>query len=128
MRLWHLSPSVNSIFKHTCAAIHWGYTSDIWSDPSSTSKRYVCQQRRLWRDCASRSLARAFAVRLCDKYHNLMSWLVWCAIAEQFEYSYIWQWLYKTVSATCLPVTFLARFYIEKKLYNRDMSKAFVSL
>ena len=22
MRLWHLSPSVNSIFKHTCAAIH----------------------------------------------------------------------------------------------------------
>ena len=24
MRLWHLSPSVNSIFKHACAAIHWG--------------------------------------------------------------------------------------------------------
>ena len=24
----------------------------------------------------SRSLARAFAGRLCDKYHNLMSWLV----------------------------------------------------
>ena len=52
MRLWHLSPSVNSIFKHACAAIHWGYTSDIWSDPSSTSILYVCEQRRLWRDCA----------------------------------------------------------------------------
>ena len=37
MRLWHLSHSVNSIFKHACVAIHWGYTSDIWSDPSSTS-------------------------------------------------------------------------------------------
>ena len=33
MRLWHLSPSVNSVFKHTCAAIHWCYTSDFWSRP-----------------------------------------------------------------------------------------------
>ena len=30
----------------------------------------VCEQRRLWLDCAW-----AFAVRLCNKYHNLMSWL-----------------------------------------------------
>ena len=51
MRLWHLSPSVDSFFKHACTAIHWGYTSDFWSDPSSTSKRYVCEQWRLWRDC-----------------------------------------------------------------------------
>ena len=36
MRLWHLSPSVNSIFKHACAAIHCGYASNFWSDPSST--------------------------------------------------------------------------------------------
>ena len=36
-----LSPSVNSIFKHACAAIHWRYTSDFWSDPSSTSILYV---------------------------------------------------------------------------------------
>ena len=52
MRLWHLSPSVNSIFKHACTAIHWGYTSDFWSDPSSTSILYVCKQWRLWRNCA----------------------------------------------------------------------------
>ena len=26
--------------------------SDFWSDPSSTSILYVCEQRRLWRDCA----------------------------------------------------------------------------
>ena len=81
MRLWHLSPSVNSIFKHACAAIHWGYKSDFWSDPSSTWIHYVCEQRRLWRDSASRSegsgeTARlAWAIRLCNKYHNLMSWL-----------------------------------------------------
>ena len=79
MRLWHLSPSVNPIFKHACAAIHWRYTSDFWSDPSSTSILHVCEQRRL---CSGetawmRSLAWAFAVRLCDKYHNLMSWLKW---------------------------------------------------
>ena len=37
MRLWHLSPSVNSIFKHACAAIQWGYTSDFRSDSLPTS-------------------------------------------------------------------------------------------
>ena len=52
MRLSHLSPSVNSVFKHACAAIHWGYTSDFWSDSSFTSILYVCEQRRLRRDCA----------------------------------------------------------------------------
>ena len=26
--------------------------SDFWSDPSSTSIVHVCEQRRLWRDCA----------------------------------------------------------------------------
>ena len=33
MRLWHLSHSVNSVFKHACAAIHWRYTSDILVRP-----------------------------------------------------------------------------------------------
>ena len=57
MRLWHLLPSVNSIFKHTCAANHWRYSSDFWSDPWSTctSILRVCEQRNLWRDfsCSS---------------------------------------------------------------------------
>ena len=49
----------------------------FWSDPLSTLILYVCEQRRFWRDCADaqRRLAWAFAVRLCDKYNNLMSWL-----------------------------------------------------
>ena len=42
--------------------------SDFWSGPLSTSILHVCEQRRLWWDCAG---------RLCDKYHNLMSWLEW---------------------------------------------------
>ena len=61
MRLWHLSPSVVSIFKRACAAIKWGYTSDFWSDPSSTSIVHVCEQRRLWRDCANAQGMRRLA-------------------------------------------------------------------
>ena len=52
MRLWHFSSSVNSFFKRPCAAIYRGYMFDFWSDPSSTSILHVCEQRRLWRDCA----------------------------------------------------------------------------
>ena len=47
--------------------------SYVWSDASSTSILHVCEQRRLWRDCAD-AQAR-LSRRLCDKYHNLMSWL-----------------------------------------------------
>ena len=60
-RLWHFSSSINS--KCACAAIQWGYMSDFWSDPSSTSILHVCEQRRLWRDWA-------FAGCLCDKYQS----------------------------------------------------------
>ena len=52
MRLWHFSSSVNSFFKCACAAIQRCYMSDFWSDPSSVSILHVCEQRRLWRDCA----------------------------------------------------------------------------
>ena len=51
-RLWFFSPSVNSVFKRACAAVYWGYMSAFWSAPSSTSILHVCEQRRLWRDCA----------------------------------------------------------------------------
>ena len=52
MRLWYFSSSVISFFKRACAAIEWGLMSDVWSDLSSTSILYVCEQRRLWRDRA----------------------------------------------------------------------------
>ena len=48
MRLWYFSSSVNLFFKRACAAIQWG-----WSDPSPTSILCVCEQRRLWWDCAN---------------------------------------------------------------------------
>ena len=44
-------------FKCACAAIHWGF--------------HVCEQQMT---AQMRRLAWAFAGRLCDKYHNLMSW------------------------------------------------------
>ena len=47
MRLWYFLSSVNSFFKHACAAIQWGYMSEFWSDPLSTSILHVCEQRRL---------------------------------------------------------------------------------
>ena len=52
MRLRYFSSSVNSFFKCACAAIRWGLMSDFWSDSSSSSIFYVCEQRWLWRDCA----------------------------------------------------------------------------
>ena len=75
MSLWFFSSSVNSFFKRSCAAIHWGLTSDFWSDPSSTPILHVCEQRRLWRDCADAQARLSLCCRLCDKYNNLMSWL-----------------------------------------------------
>ena len=75
MRLWHLSPSVNSIFKHACAAIHLGL--HVWFLVRSFlyfHTLYVRTAKALV-SARMRSLAWAFAVRLCDKYHNLMSWL-----------------------------------------------------
>ena len=83
MRLWH------SIFKQACAAIHCGYTSGFLSDPSSTATLYLCVRK-----------AKAFAVRLCDKYHNIMNWLKWtksnvCKINKQMheKHAQTVQWL-----------------------------------
>ena len=73
MRLWHLSPFVNSIFKHACAAIHWGYTSEFLSD-LRLPPYFMCANSDDSGETAR--IAWAFAVRLCDKYHNLMSWLI----------------------------------------------------
>ena len=79
MRLWHLSPSVNS--KHACAAIHWSYTSDFWSDPSSSSILYVCEQRRLWRDETARmhSLAWMPASPEPSLFDYVISTIISCA-------------------------------------------------
>ena len=49
---------------------------DFWSDPSSTSILNVCDYSEGSGETARmRRLAWAFVGRLCDKYHNLMSWL-----------------------------------------------------
>ena len=64
MRLLYFSSSVNLFFKRACT--------------SFTAILDVCKQRRLWRDCADVGLTWAFAGRLCDKYHNFMSWLICC--------------------------------------------------
>ena len=76
-QLKRLSLYVNSIFKHACAAILWGYTSDFGQTlrllpyfmcANSVGTGETARMRNL--------VAWAFAVRLCDKYHNLMSRLI----------------------------------------------------
>ena len=69
MRLWHFSSSVNSFFKRPCAAIQWIglrlipyfiYTNGEGSGETARMPR----------------LAWAVTGRLYDKYHNLMSGLI----------------------------------------------------
>ena len=88
MRLWHLSSSVNS--------------SNAQAQPSNGATRlifgqilhlflYLCANSEGSGETAQmRSLTWAFAVRLRDKYHNLMSWLIWMfTVAYQFPLSEI---------------------------------------
>ena len=73
MRLWHFSSSVNSFFKCACAAIQWGL--DVWCLVGPFVYFHTSCVRTAKALARLRSLAWAFAGRLCDKYHNLMSWL-----------------------------------------------------
>ena len=78
MRLWHFSSFVNTFFKRACAAIRGRGELDVWFlvgpfdyfHTSCANSEGFCETVRM------RRLAWAFAGRLCDKYHNLMSWLI----------------------------------------------------
>ena len=53
--------------------------SDFWSDPSSISVLNVCEQRRLWRDCAdaqARLSLRWSPMWYARKAYKLMGWLI----------------------------------------------------
>ena len=75
MRLWYFPSSMNAYFKRACAAIQWarclifGWTLRLlpyfMCANSEGSGETVRMRRFAW----------AFAGRLSDKYHNLMSWL-----------------------------------------------------
>ena len=49
--------------------------SDFSLDPSCTSIFQVCDSEGSGETARMRRLDWAIAGRLCDKYHNLMSWL-----------------------------------------------------
>ena len=72
--VWHFSSSVYSFFKHACAAIQWAryliFGGTLWLlylmyANSKGSGETLRMHRLAW----------AFVGRLCNKYHNLMSWL-----------------------------------------------------
>ena len=51
--------------------------SDFWSDPLLLPYFMCTNSEGSGETARMRMLASAFAGHLCDKYHNLMSWLIW---------------------------------------------------
>ena len=88
MRLWYFLSSVTSGFKRACAAIQWDYL--IFGRTLLIFPYFMCANSE---DCGETArmcrLCWAFAGRLCDKYHNLMSWLneenAVCSLGVQFS-------------------------------------------
>ena len=75
IRLWHLSPSVNS---NMHAQLSTGATHLTFGQTLHLLPYFMCANSKGSGETAwMRSLAWAFTVRLCSKYHNLMSWLKW---------------------------------------------------
>ena len=73
--IWYFSFSVNSFFKHICAAIS-GARCLIFGRILRLLPYFMCANSDGSGETARmRRLAWAFTGRLCDKYHNLMSWL-----------------------------------------------------
>ena len=72
-RLWYFSSSVKSFFKRACVAIQWGQMSGLLVGPFVYLLPYfMCANSEGSDETARmRRLAWAFAVHLCDKYHNL---------------------------------------------------------
>ena len=92
MRLWHLLTSVNSFFKGTCAAIQ-GARCLIFDLTLCLLPYLMCANSNGSEETVRmRRLAWAFAGRLYDKNHNLMSWLkrcrgwrFWCSAILLYE-------------------------------------------
>ena len=76
MRLWYFSSFVTSLFKRACAAFQWGYMSDFGRTLRLFPYFMCANSEGSGETARTRRLARAFAGRQCDKYHNLMSWLI----------------------------------------------------
>ena len=72
MRLWHFSSSVNSFFSCACTV-----GLDVYFLVGPFVYFHTSFERTAMAETARmRRLAWAFTGRLCDKYHNLMSWLL----------------------------------------------------
>ena len=56
-----------------------GQGSGFLAEGSSWFTACICEQRRFWRDCASR-LAWTFAARIGDKYQICLTWSIYCSV------------------------------------------------
>ena len=74
IRLWHFLSSVNSFFKRASSVAR----CLIFGLPLRLFPYVMCVNSEGSGEIEwNRRLIWAFAGRLCDKYHNLMSWLNW---------------------------------------------------
>ena len=79
--------------------------SNAHAQPSSEARCLILVGPFVYFMCASsegsgktarkRRLAWAFAGRLCDKYHNLMSWLIWNCLRGPSGYNHILSKFYR---------------------------------
>ena len=97
MRSWYFLSSVNSIFKRAFAAIQgarcqsFGLTLRLLpyfmcANSEASDKTARMNSEGSGEIALMRRLAWTFAVRICDKYHYLMSWLIcywpWIAVCQ----------------------------------------------
>ena len=84
MRLWFVSSSVNSFLKRAHAQRSIGTRCLIFGRTLRLLPYFMCANNEgsgETRGCAG---SPAFAGRLCDKYHNHMSWLI-CRSPSSFQ-------------------------------------------
>ena len=84
MRLWYLSSSVNSFFKRAYAAIQWVRCLNFGRTLRLLPYFMYANSEGSGETARMRRLTWAFAGRLCDKYQNFMSWLLflWTLIGQ----------------------------------------------
>ena len=80
----------------------------------------MCKQRRLGKTAQMRRFAWAFAGRLCDKYHNCMSWLNYDY--DDHIYTAIKKYMY------LCHIKQMIGYYYERLCATRCFSQLFVAL
>ena len=92
--------------------------------PSSTSILHVCESEGSGETARMRRLAWAFAGRLCDKYHNLISWLIYLLQTCGHTWKSVWGAL-----EGCVIHLYTSTHKVKENVGNSSLSaKFFINL